>query len=391
MTELGALQVESASLTERGLYLKQKASALVSEIDKNKKMLALNEKTKVNLEAMKLWVVPVEQVYAQLSRATDYWLDNLKKQDEKAAQISKDIRDRLHSARNNIEILREKLDLIQNKKRDIQVKQARMETLVRESADYLVNELKIPLETALKADDESRSIGELRRLVNNLKSQLKSLGLVNPGALDEYKRLDERRIFLDKQIKDLRASRSALEKVISAIERKITERFLRTFAKVNENFKKVFGRLFPGGEVQLILTAADDAGEAGIEIEAQPRGKTLQSLNLLSGGEKSLVGLALLFAFFYTRPSPFYILDEVEAALDDINIQRFIGLINELKYSAQFLIITHQRRTMEIADSLYGVSMQADGVSKLVSQKLDEGDNATEEKVKVVKTVEVGS
>jgi chromosome segregation protein len=149
------------------------------------------------------------------------------------------------------------------------------------------------------------------------------------------------------------------------------DRFLDTFEKVDENFQEVFGVLFPGGKASLSMTDPDDPAETGIEVAAQPRGKRLQRMSLMSGGEKALVALALLFALYHTRPCPFYILDEVEAALDDVNLRRFIGLVDALRRGTQFVVVTHQRRTMETADLLYGVSMQADGVSKLVSERLE--------------------
>lgn len=389
ITKLGTLQVELASLTERRLHFQQNASLLADEVEGNKKSRALNEREKIDLENILRLLAPIELIYNEMLKSAQNRLTFIANLTEKETVESREIRDRLNKAQNDIDIMREKIESYQETKRDAQVKQARLEIRVQETTDYLVNELNVPLKIALKEDDDGQNIGELKIVVNKIKSELKGLGLVNQRALAEYQRLNERRLFLDKQIDDLRAGRAALKKVITAIEEKITERFLLTLAKVNENFTNVFSQLFPGGQGQLILTEADGDGEAGIEIEARPRGKTLQSLNLLSGGEKALVGLALLFAFFYTRPSPFYILDEVEAALDDVNIQRFIALIGQLKNSAQFLVITHQRRTMEIADSLYGVSMQADGVSKLVSQKIDEGENVTEAEPKITRAAEI--
>jgi len=391
ITRLSAFQVELASLTERGLHLKQKSASLAHEAEANGKTRSLNLQAKIKLENILRHLLPMDQFYEEMLSSAHSRLERIRDVAQRAATNSATLKEQLNLAQDDIELLREKLGSRQEKKNDIKIKQARTEMKVRESTDYLVNELNIPLKIALKDEDGEDNIDELKIRVKKIKSELNNLGMVNPGALDEYKRLNERSRFLDSQINDLKASRSALKKVIIAIEDKINEKFLVTLAKVNENFSKVFRRLFPGGRVRLMLTEADDEGEAGVEIEAQPRGKTLQSINLLSGGEKSLVGLALLFAFFYTRPSPFYILDEVEAALDDINIQRFIGLIEQLKANAQFLIITHQRRTMEIADSLYGVSMQADGVSKLVSQKLEKGENVTKTEPKTTRAVEIGT
>ena len=159
--------------------------------------------------------------------------------------------------------------------------------------------------------------------------------------------------------------------MVAAIDRKMRDRFMETFEVVDRSFQEIFALLFPGGTAQLQLTEPDDPDLTGVEVIAQPRGKKLSKMTLMSGGEKSLTALALLFAVYRTRPCPFYILDEVEAALDDTNLRRFVAFTDSLRGQTQFIVVTHQRRTMEMADVLYGVSMQADGVSKVVSQKLD--------------------
>ncbi|HDZ86660.1 MAG TPA: chromosome segregation protein SMC, partial [Actinobacteria bacterium] len=170
---------------------------------------------------------------------------------------------------------------------------------------------------------------------------------------------------------DLTNGKVSITKIIRAIDQKIKEKLLVAFEEVSISFKQMFGRLFPGGKAELSLTG-ENIFEGGLEIKAQPYGKSTKTLSLLSGGETALTALALLFAVYHTRPSPFYVLDEVEAALDDINLQRFIRLLKDMKKKTQFIVITHQRRTMEVADCLYGVTMQADGISKVVSQRIDE-------------------
>ena len=173
------------------------------------------------------------------------------------------------------------------------------------------------------------------------------------------------------QIEDLSSSRNALHKVVRAIDRKTRDLFLETFEQVNVHFQDVFAVLFPGGHAELRMTDPDDPEQTGIEVIAQPLGKRLQKMTLMSGGERSLTALAMLFALYHTRPAPFYVLDEVEAALDDSNLRRFVSFVDSLRRHTQFVIVTHQRRTMEMADVLYGVSMQSDGVSKVLSQRLD--------------------
>jgi chromosome segregation protein len=190
--------------------------------------------------------------------------------------------------------------------------------------------------------------------------------------------MQERHDFLTEQLADLRSSKQDLLKVVEAVDERIREVFAGAFADVAAQFTRIFPRLFPGGEGQLVLTDPDDLLNSGIDVEARPPGKRVKRLSLLSGGERSLTALAVLFSIFAARPSPFYVLDEVEAALDDVNLQRLLDVITEFRASSQLIIVTHQKRTMEIADTLYGVSMQANGVSKVVSQRLGERARAAE-------------
>ena len=201
---------------------------------------------------------------------------------------------------------------------------------------------------------------------------LRALGKVNPLALEEYAALEERHTFLTTQLEDLRQSKKDLLGIVAEIDERVEQVFADAFADTAEQFRIVFSRLFPGGEGRLVLTDPDDMLTTGIDVEARPPGKKVGRLSLLSGGERSLVAVAILVAIFKARPSPFYIMDEVEAALDDTNLGRLIGLFEELRDSSQLIVITHQKKTMEVADALYGVSMRGDGITTLVSQRLRE-------------------
>src|SRR5690606_28818415 len=205
--------------------------------------------------------------------------------------------------------------------------------------------------------------------VRELERELRVMGPVNPLALEEYEALAERHDFLTEQLEDIKKSRRELTKVIRAIDEEIVRVFSAAFADVSENFEQLFATLFPGGVGRLRLTNPDDLLNTGIEVEAKPSGKNVKKLSLLSGGERSLTALAFLFAVFRSRPSPFYVMDEVEAALDDVNLHRFLDLIDEFRREAQLIIVSHQKRTMEAADCLYGVTMQPGGSSKVVSEK----------------------
>ncbi|GHF23586.1 chromosome segregation protein SMC [Streptomyces griseoluteus] len=196
------------------------------------------------------------------------------------------------------------------------------------------------------------------------------LGKVNPLALEEFAALEERHKFLSEQLEDLKKTRADLLRVVKEVDERVEQVFTEAFRDTAREFEGVFSRLFPGGEGRLVLTDPDDMLATGVDVEARPPGKKVKRLSLLSGGERSLTAVAMLVAIFKARPSPFYVMDEVEAALDDTNLQRLIGIMRELQESSQLVVITHQKRTMEVADALYGVSMQGDGVSKVISQRL---------------------
>ncbi|NBP72236.1 MAG: hypothetical protein EBU57_03425 [Alphaproteobacteria bacterium] len=206
--------------------------------------------------------------------------------------------------------------------------------------------------------------------VRELERELRLLGPINPLALEEFNELNQRHQFLEQQLEDVRSTRRELNRVIAAVDVEIQSVFAAAFADVSTNFTQLFGSLFPGGNGALRLTAPDDLLNTGIEVEAKPSGKNVKKLSLLSGGERSLTALAFLFAVFRSRPSPFYVMDEVEAALDDVNLHRFLNLIQEFRRDAQLLIVSHQKRTMEAGDALLGVSMQPGGSSKVVTERV---------------------
>jgi chromosome segregation protein len=202
------------------------------------------------------------------------------------------------------------------------------------------------------------------------------LGKINPLALEEYSALEERLKFLAEQLEDLKNTKKDLLDIIKEVDDKVQEIFMQAYEEVSTHFQDIFSRLFPGGDGRLFLTNPDDLLNTGVDVEARPPGKRVKRLSLLSGGEKSLTAIAMLVAIFKARPSPFYVLDEVEAALDDVNLGRLLGVLEELRASSQLIIITHQKRTMEIADALYGVTMRGDGVTEVISQRLRESETA---------------
>ncbi|MEU7182300.1 AAA family ATPase, partial [Streptomyces celluloflavus] len=212
--------------------------------------------------------------------------------------------------------------------------------------------------------------GEQEKRLKAAERAYQQLGKVNPLALEEFAALEERHKFLSEQLEDLKKTRTDLMRVVKEVDVRVEQVFTEAYQDTAREFEGVFARLFPGGEGRLVLTNPDDMLATGVDVEARPPGKKVKRLSLLSGGERSLTAVALLVSIFKARPSPFYVMDEVEAALDDTNLQRLIGIMEELQESSQLIVITHQKRTMEVADALYGVSMQGDGVSKVISQRL---------------------
>lgn len=231
--------------------------------------------------------------------------------------------------------------------------------------------------TALGPEDEvpepvAYVRAEQEKRLRRAERGLAALGRVNPLALEEFEALKTRHAFLAEQLADLKQTRADLLALIDDVDKRVQEVFEAAYHDVEHTFGEVFQRLFPGGEGKLLLTDPGNWLETGVDVEARPAGKQVKRLSLLSGGERSLVAVAFLVSLFIARPSPFYILDEVEAALDDANLGRLLGIYEELRQNSQLLVITHQKRTMEIADSLYGVTMRGDGISTVVSQRLQQ-------------------
>ena len=253
------------------------------------------------------------------------------------------------------------------------IAQAELRTKLQVAVERLRAEHKIApaaaVETRCPDLPEDTDPGERAR---HLASELQIMGPVNPLALAEYQELKDRDDLVSEQLDDIRAARRALNKVIRSINRQMEAVFARAFTDVAANFGVLFEALFPGGEGKLTLTDPDNLLTTGLDVEARPSGKRVKRLSLLSGGERTLAALAFLFAVFRSRPSPFYVLDEVEASLDDVNLQRFLVLVDEFRADAQLVIVTHQKRTMEAADFLYGVSMKPGGSSMVVSERLSD-------------------
>jgi len=363
---LQGMRAERASLAERRFHLEERLKELEMEESSpappGKEELA--EKSRLQ-EEMLVLVKGLAREHQRLSLQVQKREENGKEELAGNEEEYGDMRQRLEEMESREEELRE-----QAHNRDLAAAQLKMQ--VDMLVQRLLDEYRVPLETALKEYTPSSPVEDMRQRLEKLERRKDMLGQVNLRAVEEHKVLKERHDFLLEQVEDLKESKSSLMKVIRAIDREIVRIFKDTFEVVNQHFQELFDRLFPQGRAELALSDPTDLLNTGVEIEAQPRGKRLKKLSLLSGGETALTSLAFLFALFKTRPSPFYFLDEVEAALDDVNLHRFLNMLMEFKGESQLIIITHQKRTMERADVLYGVSMQASGVSRIISKKLGE-------------------
>ena len=375
---LSTCQVEIATVSEREVHLKRQVNTILSEMRELEETVRASRETEHALELLRQRIEPVHDLYVVLQERAEHWAHKLKDRARFEQADSESLRETIHSAQDAVRDVQAEIDDKNVSAGDLRVEKAQLEVQVSQAVRRIVEELGMPIETALAADPlENRTVAQDR--AHRLRKQIANLGPVNPIAMEEFESLKARREFMGAQIEDLDSSRRSLQKVVAAIDRKIRERFLETFEQVDRHFQEIFSVLFPGGTSQLQLTEPDDPETTGVEVIAQPRGKKLAKMSLLSGGEKSLTAIALLFAVYRTRPCPFYILDEVEAALDDTNLRRFVAFTDSMRRFTQFIVVTHQRRTMEMADVLYGVSMQADGVSKVVSQKLDRTTAPTED------------
>lgn len=329
--------------------MKNNLSSTINEIDllKNSSIELSNKTNEISLE------------YENVSYILEEFANNKTK-----------LMDGFYKEQEDLKIINDRLMVLEKQKNKRELKHTKFELQIENYNNRLLNDYELSYEMALKLETVSEDMIISQNRITELKEKIKTLGNVNVGAIEEFKSVKERLEFINKQYEDLIMSRENLEKLIKEMENIMRDQFLHSFKEINENFSKVFSVLFNGGKANLELDMDDDILKTGIEIKIQPPGKRLQNLNLLSGGERSLTAVALLFAILETRPSPFCILDEIDAALDEANISRYTRYLKKFSDNTQFILITHRKTTMEISDILYGVTMAEEGVSKLISVKI---------------------
>ncbi|HXZ64756.1 MAG TPA: chromosome segregation protein SMC [Streptosporangiaceae bacterium] len=280
----------------------------------------------------------------------------------------------LRHVRSRIRTASDELEQVMDSARGAEVARATRQLQLDQIAERALADFAVEAAvlTAEYGPDEAFDRAVTERRAQHAQRQLDQLGKVNPLALEEFTALEERHAFLVSQLEDLKKTRRDLLTVIREVDERVQQVFSAAYADTAREFASVIARLFPGGEGRLVLTDPDDLLATGIDVEARPPGKKVKRLSLLSGGERAMTAIAFLIAIFKARPSPFYVLDEVEAALDDTNLQRLLQILAELREASQLIVVTHQKRTMEVADTLYGISMRGDGVSTVISQRLRE-------------------
>ncbi len=368
--ELSEAKLAAATLAERETYATRVREAREREIGQLAQADAASRATLAAKKASAARIEPLLTLFDELSASAGRWT----RQMEERTTAAQDAASGLHAAANEARAAarqaQEAYDEANGRAGEARVEKGRLEVQVQAAVNAIVHDCNTPLETAFELPElEDRA--EAEGAAFKLRRRIANMGAINPDAAEEYEQLKKRYDYLSSQLADLDGARRALAKINRVIDARMKDDFVRTYEAVNENFQEIFGVLFPGGSAHLSLVDPDDLENTGVEVSAQPRGKRITKMMLMSGGEKSLTALALLFAVYRTRSTPFYILDEVEAALDDTNLRRLASYIDSLREDTQLIMITHQRRTMEMADVLFGVSMQADGITKVVSQKLE--------------------
>jgi len=377
--ELASARLTVATLTERENYARRLLATKEQEIRSLNIEIQVARETLAKKLIAQERVEPLQARFESLADSVRAWIEQLESASAQEQDLSSGLHSSITQARSGARSAHDSFDEVNERLSQSRVEKGRLEIQVETAINTIVHDCKTPLETAIekpaltdRAEIEDKAFKLRRRIAN--------MGTINPDAAVEYEELKKRFDYMATQLDDMYAARRALAKIIRVIDTRMKDDFVVTFEKVNENFKEIFSTLFPGGAAELKLVDPDDLENTGIEVTAQPKGKRITKMMLMSGGEKSLTALALLFAVYRIRSTPFYILDEVEAALDDTNLRRICAYFDSLRQTTQLILITHQRRTMEVADVLYGVTMQSDGVTKVVSQRLDRALQYAEDK-----------
>jgi chromosome segregation protein len=365
------IEMRAAGLEDRRKFLNQRLAEIEARLERDAAQRAEAEAKRVVLEQRQAATEHLVDIVRDRLGRIETELADLRERRRRQSEAARAIAARLDAVRRDRQAAEQRLAEQRELANRAELDEAETQMRIEAAVEALRRDLDCEPDQAIAAECPPLAEGVTPPArIRELERELKLMGPINPLALEEFQALQERHDFLEQQLDDIKASRRELGKVIRSIDEEIVNVFAAAFADVANNFEKLFEMLFPGGKGSLRLTDPENLLDTGVEVEARPSGKNVRKLSLLSGGERSLTALAYLFAVFRSRPSPFYVMDEVEAALDDVNLHRFLGLVDEFRNEAQLLIVSHQKRTMEAADCLYGVTMQPGGSSKAISEKV---------------------
>jgi chromosome segregation protein len=368
-------EVRGAAVEERRVLLSQRLEAVDARLAARPDEEARARARRAELEQRRALAAEIAARCAERSRDIEALAERLRRRRQEQSDAAREAGRRLDGLRAERADAEKQVGELRERVNRLEIEEAEIRLRLEQTVERIRHEFDCEPDVAVAA--EAPEVGEgvtLSARARELERELRLMGPVNPLALAEYEALVERHEFLQQQLDDVKNTRRELTRVIKAVDEEIVTVFEAAFADVARHFSDLFAMLFPGGSGRLVLTEPHDMLNTGLEMEARPSGKTVRRLSLLSGGERSLAALAYLFAVFRARPSPFYLMDEVEAALDDVNLHRFLDLVHEFRNEAQLLIVSHQKRTMEAADVLYGVSMPPGGSSRVISQRIHEID-----------------
>jgi len=372
------LKVALGQITEQSKALKQIIVSLQSQMQENRTAAEIAQEEIRNCSEQ--WLQAQRDILNCEAGVSELFVEKEKNQ-ESSRLLHKEIERLLEERKQTEELVRlrrAEKEETEQKINELKIELSQLEVKRQDLVERVQEQLQIDLAKAYENyRDQEVDWERIKEEIAELRDKIERLGNVNIDAIDEQETLEKRHNFLSSQVQDLNSSRAQLQQLINRLNKKSRERFRQTFEEIRGHFQEIFRKLFGGGRADIILEDAEDILESGIEVIARPPGKETRSISLLSGGEKSMTAIALLFAVFKTKPSPFCFLDEVDAALDEANNERFNMLLREFQKDSQFIIITHAKRTMSIADVLFGITMQIRGVSKKISVKFGEYEEET--------------
>jgi len=371
------LEVRVAGVAERRRVLSERLAEVERRLAGHAEERATAASRRERLEAEGRALARLEALVAAEHARLDGVFESLRHDYQDQVDAVRAGGERLEQLRQDRHMTEQRLDAVRNRTRALDLELNEVELRTETLHEHITRDLGATPDELVDVPQPEIPEGTTHaRHAEELERKLGALGPVNPLALEELSVLEERHKELEAQVDDVRGARRELHEVVRTLDQEIMTSFAAAAADVNEHFSTLISMLFPGGTGRLVVLDPDDLLNTGVEIEVRPAGRNVRRVSLLSGGERSMAALAFLFAVFRSRPSPFYMMDEVEAALDDVNLSRFLTLVHEFRDEAQLLIVSHQKRTMETGDALYGVTMAPGGSSQVVSQKVAKESDA---------------